>query len=564
MNTQPPDPHHASDPPRPTRSGPVPRWTAKLRRSLHRTLTEPPTLRHGRVGDIVAPGALHQWWTQVWRTGLVAVVAGGVLLSMLLIHGSPVPGFKSAAAGFDASRSAELRPFYTQKITWHACGTGVQCGQLEVPLDYADPDGPTIQLALARRLATDPDERIGSLVHNPGGPGGSGVEMVQGSIPLTSEKVHSQYDIVSFDPRGVAQSAPIRCAPPAEPADYVSLDITPDNPAEVTTFVEYQKEYGAACQAGSGERLAHVSTRETARDLDVLRAALGDEKLNYLGVSYGTEIGTAYAEEFPDRVGRMVLDAAVDPRINRLDFLRDQAAGFQLTLDAFLTDCATKADCRLGTDLPGARQRLNELLASLDRKPLPAAEAGTLDRDTAVGAIGQAMYNKEAWPALRAALEQALAGNGADLGLMALSGGPGGNFSDAFAAINCLDFPPAVTSAEQIQAQLPSFRKASPVFGESFAWEALSCTNWPAKPVGTPHEVNAPGAPPILVVGTTRDPATPYVWAQGLAEQLDSGVLLTREGDGHSGYVMGSTCVDDAVDTYLLQGRPPADGTRCA
>ncbi|MHA5050585.1 alpha/beta hydrolase [Streptomyces sp. SD15] len=561
MTTQPPDPHHGSDPPRPTRSGPVPRWTAKLRRALHRALTEPTTL-HGRVADIVAPGALHQWWTQVWRAGLVAVVAGGVLLSMLLIHGSPVLGFKSAAAGVNASGS-ELRPFYTQKIIWHACGTGVQCGQLEVPLDYADPGGPTIQLALARRQATDPGERIGSLVYNPGGPGGSGVETLQGPVPPVTAQVHSQYDIVSFDPRGVEQSAPIRCVAPAAPADYVSLDITPDNPAEVTTFVEYQKEYGAACQAGSGERLAHVSTRETARDMDVLRAALGDEKLNYLGVSYGTEIGTSYAEEFPDRVGRMVLDAAVDPRINRLDMQRDYAAGLELALNAFLADCATRKDCPLGTDLPGARQRLSELLASLDHTPLPAAEAGTVDRDTAVGVIHQAMYSKELWPALRAALGEALAGNGADLGLMALSGGHGGNFSEAFTAINCLDLPPAVTSAEQVQAQLPSFRKASPVFGEWLAWDALSCADWPAKPVGTPHEVNAPGTPPILVVGTTRDPATPYAWAKGLAEQLDSGVLLTRDGDGHSGYVMGSPCVDRAVDTYLLEGRPPADGTRC-
>ncbi|MGW7370126.1 alpha/beta hydrolase [Streptomyces sp. NPDC054841] len=566
MTAQAPDPHHGSDPPvRPTRSRPVRRGTAKLRRALHRTVTgaaAPP----GRVADTRAPGARRGRWGPAWPAALVGLVAGGGLLSVLFIH-TPALDHQGAAASIDPARSAALRPFYTQKIDWKPCGTGVQCGRLEVPLDYADPGGRTIELALARRQATDPGERIGSLVYNPGGPGGSGVETVHNPDTYSTARLRSQYDFVSFDPRGVGRSAAISCGPVAPaadsaPVDAVPFDATPDDPAEITALIEANRQSGAACQADSGARLAHVSTQEAARDMDVLRAALGDAKLNYLGVSYGTSIGTVYAEEYPDRVGRMVLDAAIDPRVNRLDYLREQAAGFQLALDAFLADCATRADCPLGTDLPGARHRLDELLAQLDRTPLPAGEAGILDKDTATAAISTGLYSKELWPLLRAALGQALAGNGADL---ALFNAPDASFSgQAFAAIECLDLPPAVTSAEQVQAEMPSFRQASPVFGEQAAWNALNCADWPAKPVGTPHAVNAPGTPPILVVGTTRDPATPYPWAQGLAEQLDSGVLLTRDGDGHSGYIMGSPCVDDAVDTYLLDGRAPADGTRCA
>ncbi|MGW7370197.1 alpha/beta fold hydrolase, partial [Streptomyces sp. NPDC054841] len=507
MTTQAPDPHHGSEPPvRPTRTASVLRWTAKLGRALRKALTRSAALL-GRVADFLAPGARRGRWGPAWPAALVGLVASAGLLSVLFMH-TPSLVYQGVAKIIDTSPPAGLRPFYTQKINWHSCGTGVQCGQLEVPLDYADPGGPTIELALARRQATDPGERIGSVVYNPGGPGGSGIEIVQADPDMFSTpQVRSRYDFVSFDPRGVGQSAPIRCAPMLS-ADPVTVDATPDNPAEVTKYVDVNKEFAASCQANSGARLAHVSTEESARDMDVLRAALGDEKLHYIGVSYGTYLGTLYAELFPDQVGRLVLDAAVDPRVDALDATREQAAGFELALDAFLADCAGRPDCPLGTDLPGARQRLDELLTSLDRKPLPAAEAGTLDKDTALSAILGALYSKDAWPQLRAALEQAQAGNGADLGLMALSGV--GIGQEAFTAIDCLDHPPAVTSAEQVQAEIPSFRQASPVFGEWLAWSALSCADWPAKPVGTPHAVNAPGTPPILVVGTTRDPATPY------------------------------------------------------
>lgn len=456
-----------------------------------------------------------------------------------------------------------LRPFYTQRIDWETCGAVVQCGELQVPMDYADPAAGTIRLSLARVRATDPADRIGSLLYNPGGPGASGVDAVKSAAGmLATPGVAARYDVVSFDPRGVGESAPVRCAPVRTAGD-APVDITPDTPAEVDGFVRSARENAAACGSGTGPRLGHVSTLETARDMDVLRAVLGDPKLNYLGVSYGTYLGTLYADLFPDRVGRLTLDAAVDPRLDALESLRGQTAGFQRALDAFLADCTKRPECPLGTDPAKATKRLTDLLARLDRAPLPAGRAGLLDRDTTVVIMAQSLYSKDSWPALESALGAALAGNGTKFSEL-VEGADDTAFGQSFQAISCLDLPPAVTSSERLRAELPSFRQASPVFGEWLGWSALSCAEWPVAAVGTPRTITAPGTPPILVVGTTRDPATPYAWAEGLAGQLESGVLLTRDGDGHSGYNVGSPCVDRAVDRYLIEGLPPADGTRCA
>ncbi|WP_455356926.1 alpha/beta hydrolase [Streptomyces sp. SYSU K217416] len=494
---------------------------------------------------------------------LLGLVAGAGLLTVLLIRDEPVAHSRGDATSIPASVPAALRSFYAQTIAWKACDGGVQCGRLTVPLDYADPDAGTIQLALVRRPATNPAHRTGSLLFNPGGPGESGVKAVQDHTnEYFTTRLRSRFDLVGFDPRGVGQSAPIRCRSAAPPADSGPVDGTPDDPAEVDRYLASLKDFAAACQAGAGARLARVSTIEAARDMDVLRAVLGDARLHYLGLSYGTYLGALYAEQFPDWVGRLVLDAAFDPRINALDSLRDQAAGFQLALEAFLADCATRTDCPLGTDVPGARQHLAELLARLDHTPLPVGEQDTLDKDTALWAISDALYSKQAWPRLEEALRQARAGHGADL-LELITIPYADNFWDALTAVTCLDWPPALTSTEQVQAQLPSFRQASSVFGEWFAWRGLGCADWPVKPVGTPHKVTAPGTPPILVLGTTRDPATPYAGAKGLAEQLASGVLLTHDGDGHGAYNIGSSCVDDTVDAYLIEGRPPTKGIRC-
>jgi pimeloyl-ACP methyl ester carboxylesterase len=305
--------------------------------------------------------------------------------------------------------------------------------------------------------------------------------------------------------------------------------------------------------------------------MDVLRAALGDPKLYFLGKSYGTSLGATYAEQFPDKVGRFVLDGAIDPRVNSLEAARTQAAGFELALDAFLTDCVARSDCPLGTDKKAARQRLAALLKRTDSNPLPGDGTRTVNEPLATIGVIAALYDKQTWPLLRQALTQANAGNGQLLLLFADSyfqRDEKGNYDNtmaANAAINCLDSPPAAQTIEDVEKQKDAFREASPIFGETLAWAGLSCTHWPVPAVDKPREIKAAGAAPILVVGTTRDPATPYSWAEGLTSQLDSGVLLTYEGDGHTAYMRGegTSCIDDAVDAYLIDGRVPEDGTRC-
>lgn len=565
MNTQAPDPPGNEPPVRPTRAASAPRRTTRLRRACARALIGPAALLDRAVGTLFPePRHRRRRLRLAVLLVLVVLVAGAVPLVAHLRSEKPVAHSRGNPASIPASVPAALRPFYTQTIAWKECGDGAQCGGLTVPLDYADPSARTIRLALIRRPATDPAHRTGSLLFNPGGPGESGLLAVRDHSDFYfTTRLRSRFDLVGFDPRGVGKSAPVHCRSAAPPADSAVVDGTPDDPAEVDRYVASLKDFTASCHADSGERLAHVSTVETARDVDVLRAVLGDARLHYLGLSYGTYLGALYAERFPDRVGRLVLDAVVDPSLTALDSLRGQAAGFQLALDAFVADCATRADCPLGTDVPGSRQRFAELLERLDRTPLPAGEQGTLDKDTALRAVSHALYSKRSWPPLEAALREALAGDGEDLSALIVR--PyADNFSEALTAVTCLDLPPALTSTEQVRAQLPSLRRASPVFGEWLAWQALGCADWPVEPVGTPHEVTAPGTPPILVVGTTRDPATPYAEAVGLAGQLASGVLLTHEGDGHGAYNTGSSCVDDAVDAYLIEGRPPAGGTRCS
>ncbi|MFF4744945.1 alpha/beta hydrolase [Streptomyces chengbuensis] len=541
----------------------VRRRAAGLRGALYRVVVAAGT-PFGHPGRARPSGIRGRRGTALLSAVPLALVAGaGLPNAAAADDGAAATHSQGTPASIPAAVPEGLRPFYTQRIDWENCGADVQCGGLEVPLDYADPAAGTIRLALARVRAGDPAGRAGSLVYNPGGPGASGVDALKSAPePPATPELAARYDLVSFDPRGVGESAPVRCAPVGAAGDAGPVDITPDTSAEVDGLVRSARETGAACRSATGPRLGHVSTLETARDMDVLRAVLGDPRLNYLGVSYGTYLGTLYADLFPDRVGRLALDAAVDPRLDALETLRGQAAGFQQALDAFLADCTTRPDCPFGTDPARAAKRLTDLLARLDRAPLPASGSAFLDRDSAVVIMAQALYNRDSWPVLESALGAALAGNGTEFsGLVGTAEGEAADQS--FQAVSCLDLPPAVTSPEQLQAALPSFRQASPVFGEWLAWNGLACTDWPVEAVGAPRTITAPGTPPILVVGTTRDPATPYAWAEALAGQLESGVLLTREGDGHSGYNIGSACVDRAVDRYLIEGLPPADGTRC-
>jgi pimeloyl-ACP methyl ester carboxylesterase len=461
-----------------------------------------------------------------------------------------------------------LAPFYLQRLAWETCHEEFQCTTVEVPLDYAAPNGEVVELAVLRLPATGAD-RIGSLLVNPGGPGASGTEYAR-SGPV-NDGVAERFDIVGFDPRGVGESAPIDCLDDAALDDFVETDGSPDDPAEITQLQDQTATFIAGCTARSGDMLAHIGTMNVARDLDILRAALGDEVLYYRGASYGTDIGASYAELFPDRVGRLVLDGAVDPTVTGEQFTLGQARGVERALGAFLRSCVDDDDCPLGESEAEARSTLTNLLEVIDSTPLRTDDdTRPLTQSLAVLGIVLPLYlsPNEGYLLLNLALGRALGGDGSALLLLAdqyLRRNPDGTFdgnlNEANYAVNCVDRPWAADT-EQVQAEIPPFEAASPLFGPYLGWSGLVCTQWPA-PATNPAPVSAEGAAPILVVGTTGDLATPYEWAEALAGQLESGVLLTYEGNGHTAYRKGSDCIDDTVDAYLIDGTVPDDGLRC-
>ena len=465
---------------------------------------------------------------------------------------------------------ADLQSYYQQRLSWSSCDSGFQCATMKVPLDYADPAAGDITLGLARSPAAGHGaKRLGSLLINPGGPGGSAVQYAEYAAQTYPAAVRNAYDFVGLDPRGVGRSTPVTCLSNQQMDAFTAVDTTPAGTEQINALVAADKSFAQGCEKMSGKLLGHVSTIDAARDMDVARALLGDDKLNYLGKSYGTFLGATYAGLFPSHVGHMVLDGAMDPSLTALQLDSQQAGGFETAFNAFARDCVSRSGCPLGRTASEADSRLNTLFTSLNTKPLATGQPRKLDEALGMTGVIAAMYDQEQWPQLRAALSQAENGNGA--GLLALSDqyyerDPSGQYSNlmyANAAVDCLDLPSAATDPQQVEQQLPTYESASPQFGASLAWSGLTCAYWPVKATGTPHTIPAKGAAPILVVGTTRDPATPYAWAQALAAQLDSGTLLTYNGDGHTAYARGSSCVDSAVNTYLLTGRTPAKGTVC-
>ncbi|MFF0289735.1 alpha/beta hydrolase [Streptomyces sp. NPDC005262] len=498
--------------------------------------------------------------------------------TLLGTAGLLISGCSSGSSTTSASSSASAAPkgllsYYTQHLTWRDCGvSGFQCATMKAPLDYAKPGAGDIKLAVSRKKATGPGKRIGSLLVNPGGPGGSAVGYLQSYAAAGyPAPVRARYDMVAVDPRGVARSEPVECLTGPQMDAYTQVDQTPDDDAEVTQLSDSFQKFSGGCEQRSGKILPHVSTVEAARDMDILRALLGDEKLTYVGASYGTFLGATYAELFPARTGRLVLDGAMDPSLSSLEMNRDQTAGFETAFQSFAADCVKKSDCPLGTaSTADAATRLEQLFADLDGKPLPTGETRKLGESLATMGVVAAMYDESSWPQLREAIKGAQAGDGS--GLLALADSyyerqPNGTYANlmaANAAVNCLDSPAAFAGPNAVMQALPSFEEASPVFGKALAWASLNCAGWPVGATGTPHRIKAKGASPIVVVGTTRDPATPYKWAQSLAGQLSSGRLLTYEGDGHTAYGRGSDCIDTAINTYLLNGTPPAADKRCS
>ncbi|MFI9205159.1 alpha/beta hydrolase [Streptomyces sp. NPDC053048] len=488
-------------------------------------------------------------------------------------------GQKSDAGGKSAT---DDRNGAAAKLRWSACsaptaaqgggkapGKGWECAKLPVPLDHAKPDGEKIELALIRARATQKSDRIGSLVFNFGGPGGSGVATLPG-LADTYTTLRARYDLVSFDPRGVGESAGVWCQSDKELDESLQIDGTPDDDAELRTTLASNKAYIDACAKNSSKVLPHVDTISAAKDMDRIRAALGEEKLHYFGISYGTELGGVYAHLFPGKVGRTVLDAVVDPTQDPVQGNLGQTKGFQLALDNYLKGCASKGTGATGGGCP-TQEQITTLLKNLDAKPLPTAQGRKLTQDEAVNGIAAALYSEESWKYLTAGLQEAIGkGTGNTLLLLfdSLSGrSPDGRYSNLQAAnraISCADAQQRYT-VEDVRRRLPEFRAASPVFGESAAWSLLSCTDWPVAGKWKNPEVSAPGAAPILVVGNAGDPATPVAGAERMAERLGKGVgvRLTVQGEGHGTYGVNE-CATKAVNAQLLEGKPPKDGTTCS
>ena len=462
-----------------------------------------------------------------------------------------------------------LSRYFGQRVEWTDCGGEFECATVLVPLDYEDVSGDAVGIAVSRLPAGDSDARLGSQLVNPGGPGGSGVSFVKQAAGIFGEDVLASYDLVGFDPRGVGGSEPLECLDTQQLDTWIASDPDPDGPAETAEAEQLVRSFASACRHAAPELLPHMSTVDVARDLDVLRAALGDRELHYLGFSYGTLIGAVYAELFPGRVGRMVLDGAVDPTQDGDEALLGQAGGFQTALESYAADCVTKPGCPLGTDVDAGLDRLRVFIDGLDADPLPTDDPERpLTQSLGLFGILAPLYNKAMWPGLTLALKAALE-DGVGQPLLLIGDVYNQRYDDDYAsnqqqvstAVNCLDRPDH--SAGQLSVE--DFERVAPTIAPGFAGAVTvdSCGPWPKAASPLPSIIDAEGAAPIVVVGTTRDPATPYEQAQSLADQLDSAVLLTRDGDGHTAYGSGNECIDATIDAYLVRGVVPRDGTRC-
>ncbi len=452
-------------------------------------------------------------------------------------------------------------PLPVTPVQWTPCGD-LQCGSVTVPLDYDNERGPTLQIAVARHPAEIPSERIGSLVINPGGPGASGINDLPDELSVLTPDLLDRFDIVSFDPRGVERSRPVTCTgPTTSPTPATPVDPVPTTPAARQALLRNDREFASQCEQRSGGILPYVGTVDAARDLDRIRAALGDARLTFIGHSYGTLLGATYAELFPTHLRAMVLDGAIDPALSTAVYATDQADSLESELQAFFAWCAA-AGCPWQPAGDPTSALLGLIQASQTRA-LPVAGGAPAGAGDLYDALLAGLGSRSSWPTLAGALAGAASGDGSAVALMAGNYETGGstNAADAEEAIDCLDHPVSrvVPRYPLLAAQ---FARSAPVFGPLLAWGLLGCATWPVPPTRVPAPASDLGAPPILVVGTTGDPVTPYSWSVGLAKELTGGRLLTWRGQSHVAYYY-SACVRAFVETYLIAGTLPPPGTTC-
>jgi pimeloyl-ACP methyl ester carboxylesterase len=465
-----------------------------------------------------------------------------------------------------------LDSYYSQELIWTDCKDDkkFQCAEIQVPVDYQNPGNASLTLALKKLSAKQSSNKVGSLLINPGGPGGSGTDYVTYAEDAFGKRLMDSFDIIGFDPRGVALSTPLDCLTDKEVDEFIAFDGTPDTDQELKESLQLSINLAKGCEAVENNLIAHVGTQEAARDMDIIRELVGDEKLNFLGASYGTYLGGMYAELFPDKVGRLVLDGAVDPSLSGEEQSFDQAVGLDTALKRFVEDCPKHDDCPLTQKGAAGVKEIRDFLDSLDSKPLKTEDPERiLTQAMGVYAVAGFLYSDEWWSYMRQSLATAFEGDGTDLLVIVDlfnerkdDGTFATNATEAIYAINCFDEPSNATE-EQVREFAKTWIKDAPVFGDYLAWGNLACSIWPVKDPNPINKFVAQGAAPIVVVGTKFDPATPYKWAIGLSSQLSSSVLLTYEGDGHTAYMRGSECIDKEIENYLVDGIVPAKNIVC-
>lgn len=464
-----------------------------------------------------------------------------------------------------------LAQYFEQEVDWKKCGS-LQCASIEIPIDWDDEQSDSVELALAKVPASGTSQ--GTIFVNPGGPGGSGIDFVEYAV---TNDLYENFDVIGWDPRGVGKSTQVECYHDDDKDEllYGTYDEAYHSQGWIDELTDDLLEFAAACEQNTGEFLGKVDTVSTAHDLELMRALIvGDEKLDYLGYSYGTFIGAVYAELFPENVGHFVLDGAVDPTVGAFDELVVQAVGFENNLRAYMTACLASSDCPFSGTLEQGLAQASALMGSVDGANLVSSDGRELDSATVGTGVAMALYSSSYWPYLTS-LFQGLQLGDADqafwLADIYNGRGSGGSYEDnsveVYQATTCVDNDWKGDTASTLD-RLAEISAAAPTIGpfitlDDYAVLDVLCNNWPYPVADFPTQYTAAGAGPILVIGTTNDPATPYSWSVALAEQLSSGVLITVEGDGHTAYNGSNSCVNSIVDEFFLNGTVPGKDPKC-
>ena len=467
----------------------------------------------------------------------------------------------------------ELKPFYTQVVEWEACGTRIMCGSVEVPTNWDDPSAGSLSLAVAYRAA-DVAKPLGSIIFNPGGPGASGYDWIVNSVDyLGTEKLRSKFNIVGFDPRGVGKSEPrVKCldAKKTDALLYEDNGLPLGSPQDIAATRKVLGEFATSCLKNTGPAMAYLDTVSAAKDMDVLRAVMGEKHLDYLGFSYGSLLGQTYAALFPKKVNRMVIDGVIDPTVTDAEQSVIQLKGFDLALRNYLAECLSSADCPFQGTVSQALTKIKNFLRSLETAPLPTKDGRTLNAWSANTGLIMPLYSEDYWPQLSQAFAEAFDGDGTTFIDLAdtyndrdASGKYLTNLMEANIAISCLDSRQP-SDAASMAKQNSRMLAASPTLGRYWQFGALTCEPWPFPVAKHALDYSAKGSKPILVVGTTGDPATPYTQAVAVANQiLNNGHLVTYNGEGHTAYGRSNECVANSVDNYFIKGSVPAADPNC-